>query len=93
MISRLPPRLLHGQHHGEVGDGIPEVHERVAAYRRRIERALKVALDVAEAVGDIEAGSSQDRARLIQAALFGAFAASEGRRHNGSAQRPSVDQP
>ncbi len=60
----------------EVGDGIPEVHERVAAYRRRIERALKVALDVAEAVGDIEAGSSQDRARLIQAALFGAFAAS-----------------
>jgi AcrR family transcriptional regulator len=60
----------------EIGDGIPEVQERVAAYRRRIERALKVALDVADAVGDIEAGSSQDRARLIQAALFGALAAS-----------------
>lgn len=60
----------------EVGDGIPEIRERVAAYRSRIERALKVALDVAEAAGDIEAGSSLDRARLIQAALFGAFAAS-----------------
>lgn len=60
----------------EVGDGIPEVRERVAAYRRRIEHALRGALDVADAAGDIEAGSSQDRARLIQAALFGAFAAS-----------------
>lgn len=59
----------------EVGDGIPEIRERVAAYRSRIERALKAALDVAEAAGDIEACSSQDRARLIQAALFGAFAA------------------
>lgn len=60
----------------EVGDGIPEVRERVAAYRRRIEHALRGALDAADAAGDIEAGSSQDRARLIQAALFGAFAAS-----------------
>jgi hypothetical protein len=60
----------------EVGNGIPEVQERVMAYRSRIERALKVALDAAEAVGDIETGSSQDRSRLIQAALFGAFAAS-----------------
>ena len=59
----------------EVGDGIPEIRERVAAYRSRIERALKAALDVAEVAGDIGAGSSQDRARLIQAALFGAFAA------------------
>ncbi|MGB2919013.1 MAG: SDR family NAD(P)-dependent oxidoreductase [Mycobacterium sp.] len=60
----------------EVGDGIPEVQQRVAAYRRRIERALNGALELAEADGDIEPGSSQDRARLIQAALFGAFAAS-----------------
>jgi len=60
----------------EVGDGIPEVQERAAAYRRHIERALKSALDVAAAVGDIEAGSSRDRARLIQAALFGALAVS-----------------
>lgn len=60
----------------EVGDGIPEVRERVAAYRRRIEGAIRGALEVAEAAGDIEPGSSQDRARLIQAALFGAFAAS-----------------
>lgn len=59
----------------EVGDGIPEIRQRVAAYRSRIERALKAALDVAEIAGDIDAGSSQDRARLIQAALFGAFAA------------------
>ncbi|POX82816.1 TetR family transcriptional regulator [Mycobacterium kansasii] len=60
----------------EVGDGIPEVQELVAAYRRRIERALKAALDTAARAGDIEAGSSQDRARLIQAALFGAMAVS-----------------
>ncbi|EHB56042.1 regulatory protein TetR [Mycolicibacterium rhodesiae JS60] len=60
----------------EVGDGIPEVQERVTAYRRRIEQALRAALDTAETVGDIEAGSSHDRARLVQAALFGAFAAS-----------------
>lgn len=59
----------------EVGDGIPEIKQRVTAYRGRIERALKAALDVAEVAGDIGAGSSQDRARLIQAALFGAFAA------------------
>lgn len=59
----------------EVGDGIPEVQQRVAAYRRRIERALNGALELAEADGDIESASSQDRARLIQAALFGAFAA------------------
>lgn len=60
----------------EVGDGIPEVQQRVAAYRRRIERALRGALEVAERAGDIESGSSPDRARLIQAALYGAFAAS-----------------
>jgi len=60
----------------EVGDGIPEVQQRVAAYRSRIERALRAALDVAAATGNIEAGTSRDRARLIQAALFGAFAAS-----------------
>jgi AcrR family transcriptional regulator len=73
----------------EVGDGIPEVQQRVAAYRRRIERALKVALDVAEVAGDIEAGSSQDRARLIQAALFGAFAAS--RAGDANAARDGLD--
>lgn len=60
----------------EVADSIPEVQQRVVAYRRRIERALKAALDVAAAVGDIEEGSPRDRARLIQAALFGALAAS-----------------
>ena len=60
----------------EVGDGIPEVQQRVAAYRLRLERALRGALEVAEGAGDIEAGSSYDRARLIQAALYGAFAAS-----------------
>jgi TetR/AcrR family transcriptional repressor of nem operon len=60
----------------EVGDGIPEVQQRTAAYRRRVEQALKSALDVAAANGDIEAGSARDRARLIQAALFGALAAS-----------------
>jgi len=73
----------------EVGDGIPEIQERVAAYRRRIEGALKVALDVAEVAGDIEAGSSQDRARLIQAALFGAFAAS--RAGDANAARDGLD--
>ena len=40
----------------EVADGIPEVRQRVAAYRHRIERALKAALDVATAIGDIERG-------------------------------------
>lgn len=60
----------------EVGDTIPEVRDRVMAYRRRIEGALKSALERAEEIGDIEAGSAQDRARLIQAALFGVFAAS-----------------
>lgn len=60
----------------EVGDGIPEVQQRVAAYRFRIEQSLKAALDVAVSAGSIEVGSSRDRARLIQAALFGAFAAS-----------------
>jgi hypothetical protein len=57
----------------EVGDGIPEV-QRVAAYRLRIERALQSALDAAAELGDIDATSSRNRARLIQAALFGAFA-------------------
>ena len=60
----------------EVGDGIPEVRDRVLAYRRRIEQALHTALVWAEEAGDIEAGSARDRARLLQAALFGAFAAS-----------------
>ncbi|WP_163687224.1 TetR/AcrR family transcriptional regulator [Mycolicibacterium gadium] len=60
----------------EVGDGVPEVQRRTATYRRRIERALKSALDVAADNGDIEVGSAADRARLIQAALFGALAAS-----------------
>jgi len=60
----------------EVGEGIPEVRERVLAYRRRIEGALHAALVRAEEAGDIETGTAQDRARLLQAALFGAFAAS-----------------
>lgn len=60
----------------EVGEGIPEVRERVLGYRRRIEGALHAALVRAEDAGDIETGTAQDRARLLQAALFGAFAAS-----------------
>ncbi|OBJ87424.1 hypothetical protein A9W97_17560 [Mycobacterium gordonae] len=64
----------------EVAGGIPEVRERVEAYRRRVVRALQSALDVAAALGDIEAGTSRDRARLIQAALFGALVASRAGR-------------
>lgn len=59
----------------ELGDSVPAVQQLVASYRRRVELALRGALDTAEEYGDIESGSSQDRARLIQAALFGAFAA------------------
>lgn len=59
----------------EVGDGIPEVRRRVLAYRQRIESALHAALVRAEEAGDIDAGTARDRARLLQAALFGAFAA------------------
>lgn len=70
----------------EVGEGIPEVRERVLAYRRRIEQALHTALVRAEEDGDIQAGSAQDRARLLQAALFGAFAASRAGDTTAAAQ-------
>lgn len=60
----------------EMAGGIPEVRERVEGYRRRVVRALQSALDVAAQLGDIESGTPRDRARLIQAALFGALAAS-----------------
>lgn len=60
----------------EVAAGIPEVAQRTLAYRRRIEAALAAALSTAASTGAIAEHSVADRARLIQAALYGVLAAS-----------------
>ncbi len=58
----------------EVADAIPEIGERTSQYRRRIEIALAAALTRAARAGEIHHGTIADRARLIQAALFGILA-------------------
>jgi AcrR family transcriptional regulator len=60
----------------EVGDSMPEVQASASAYRSRIERALTSALDRAVSAGEVATDSTADRARLVQAALFGALAVS-----------------
>jgi TetR/AcrR family transcriptional repressor of nem operon len=68
----------------EVADTIPEVGERTSQYRRRIEIALAAALTRAARAGEIPTSTIADRARLIQAALFGILAASRSGEHKAA---------
>lgn len=59
----------------EVSHGLPEIAEITSTYRRRVEHSIAVALRRAANAGEIPAGTVADRARISQAALFGALTA------------------
>ncbi|MGD9701195.1 MAG: TetR/AcrR family transcriptional regulator [Acidimicrobiia bacterium] len=68
----------------EVADTIPEVADRTSSYRQRIESALVAALTRAARAGEIPRTSIGDRARIIQAALFGILISSRAGEHDAA---------
>ena len=62
----------------EVAARDPDVAERTRRYRERIRSSLRAALVRAATSHEIEASTVDDRARLVQASLFGALVAARG---------------
>ena len=56
----------------------PAIAERTRRYRARIRSSLRAALDRAATSHEIEASTADDRARLVQASLFGVLVAARG---------------
>jgi AcrR family transcriptional regulator len=56
----------------------PDIAERTRRYQQRIRTSLHAALARAATSHDIEASTVEDRARIVQASLFGALVAARG---------------
>lgn len=62
----------------EVSPHDTDIAERTRRYHDRIRSSLQAALARAATRGEIDAATVEDRARLVQASLFGAFVAARG---------------